>query len=96
MTKLQAEAVARKFKSAIGIHYQNQVERLRKHQAEAMTYVQDWLDSGAYRKKGHDAPIVPSFRLQPDNAFNILRSLGGPECVCGNQGRCTYCTGYSR
>lgn len=75
MTKLQAKAVADRYLLAIRVHYRGELERLREVQALSEIGVTEWVDSGAYRKKGHDAPHVATQTLQHDYGRYILRAL---------------------
>lgn len=75
VNKLQAEAVARQRLLAISVHYQAEYEALQKHQAEAQATVQKWLDTKAYRKKGHDVPLLETYRMLRDYGFSMMRRL---------------------
>ncbi len=72
MTKLQAEAIARQYKKAIEIHYQQEFERLQRLQTEANDSVDKWISTQAYRKRDYDRPYVPTYVMKEENSLNIL------------------------
>lgn len=74
MKKIEAQEVAEKYLAAIVIHYQAELEKLQRLRAEATSAVRTWVDSGAYRKKGCEAPFVETHTMQRAYGVGIFRA----------------------